>query len=89
MKMRRNNVLYSLLPDLRPTVGALPDAFAISMSAGLTSIATEMHADHQSRDTRAAKSKRDKTFQDKYGYRIADSILLLTRATDDNFLPSY
>jgi hypothetical protein len=33
VKMRWNTVLYSLLPDLRPTVGALPDAFTISMSA--------------------------------------------------------
>jgi hypothetical protein len=48
-----------------------------------------MHADRQARDTSASESKRDKTFRDKYGYRIADSILLLMRAMDEDFLPSY
>jgi hypothetical protein len=89
VKHRRESVLYRLLPDLRPGTGLLPDAFALSMSTGLTSIATEMHSDLQAWDARAAESTRKKTFRDKYGERIADSILILTGASDDDFLPAY
>jgi hypothetical protein len=67
----------------------MPDAFALSMSAGLTSIATEMHAGRRAHVYRAAEAKRSKTFHDKYGDRIADGILLLTRAMANNFIPAY
>jgi hypothetical protein len=67
----------------------MPDGIALSMPAGLTSIATEMHADRQAHGSHAADAKRRKTFHDKYGDCIADGILLLTRATDDDFLPAY
>jgi hypothetical protein len=56
VKHRLESVLYRLLPDLRPGTGLLPDAFALSMSTGLTSITTEMHSDRQARDARAAES---------------------------------
>jgi hypothetical protein len=48
-----------------------------------------MHADRRARDTRAVESARKKTFLDKYGERIADGILLLTGAVDDNLLPPF
>jgi hypothetical protein len=72
---------------MRPTGAALPNAFSISMYAGLSSIATEMHADCRARDSRAAEVKWSKTFRDKYRNCITDSILLLSRAMDDNFPP--
>jgi hypothetical protein len=87
---RRENVLYRLLPDLRPAnLGRLPDSFAESLSDGLTNIATEMHADRRSRETRAVESNRPKSFRDRYGDRIADSILLLTDVSDDDLLPPF
>jgi hypothetical protein len=89
VRNRRESVLYRFLPDLRPSSASLPDAFAASMSAGLTHIAAEMHADRRARYTRAVESSRKKTFHDKYGERIADGILLLTRAVDDDLLPPF
>jgi hypothetical protein len=91
VKSRHVSVLFRLLPDLRPgaSTALLPDAFAMSMSTGLTSIAAEMHSDRRAREARAAKSTRAHTSRDKYGERIADSILLLTGAPDDDFLPTY
>jgi hypothetical protein len=74
---------------LRPFSAALPDAFSASMSAGLTHIAEEMHADHLARDTRAVEFARKKTLRDKYGERIADGILLLTGAVDDDLIPPF
>jgi hypothetical protein len=81
-------VLYNLLPDLQHTGPAFPDAFALSMSTGSTSIVMEMHADRRARDTRAAEAQCKKTFYENYGDCITDSILLLTMATNDNFLPA-
>jgi hypothetical protein len=89
VRNRRESVLYRFLPDLRPSSATLPDAFVASISAGLTHIAAEMHADHRARDTRAVESARKKTFHDKYGERITDGILLLTGAVDDNLLPPF
>jgi hypothetical protein len=87
---RREHVLYRLLPDLRPAnLGRLPDSFAESLSDGLTNIATEMHADRRSRETRAVESTRPKTFRDRYGDRIADAILLFTAVSDDDLLPPF
>jgi hypothetical protein len=87
---RRTAVMYRLLPDLRPVVqGHLPDSFTSSLSDGLTNIITEMHADHRSREMRATEDTCRKTFCDRYGDRIADEILLLTSATDDDFLPAF
>jgi hypothetical protein len=86
VRNRRESVLYRFLPDLRPSSAALPDAFAASVSAGLTHIAAEMHADRRARDTRAVESAWKKTFRDKYGECIADGILLLTGVVDDDLL---
>jgi hypothetical protein len=83
------DVLFRLLRDLKPSTAALPDTFAASMSAGLTHIASKMHADRRARDKRAAESSWEKTLRDKYGKRIVDSIILLTRASDDGFIPAY
>jgi hypothetical protein len=80
---RLESVIYHFLPDLRPSSATVPDAFATSMSAGLTHIAV----DHCVRETRAVKSARKKMFRDKYGEGIADGILLLTGAVDDDLLP--
>jgi hypothetical protein len=88
VRYRCEALLYRLLPETRLTTVALPDAFAASMSAGLTHIAAEMHADRRARDIRAVETSRKKTCQDKYGERIADGLLLITGAqNDDHLLP--
>jgi hypothetical protein len=46
-----------------------------------------MHADHQAREIRVVESTRPKTFQERYGDRIADEILRFTAVTNDDLLP--
>jgi hypothetical protein len=83
-------VIYRLLPDLHPVVqGHLPDSFRSSLSDGLTNIATEMHADRRSREMRVLEATRPNTFHERYWERMADEILLLASATDDDFLPAF
>jgi hypothetical protein len=87
IRHHRDTMLYQLLPDTRPSATALPDAFAASMSAGLTNIAAEMHADRRAQNIRAVDTSRKKTFWDKYGERIVDGLILLTGASGDELLP--
>jgi hypothetical protein len=89
LKLHRSAVLYILLPDLQPMGEVFPDAFTLAMSAGLTIITTEMHADRRAQDTHAAEARRKKTFRDKYGNWIVDGTLLLARVSDDDFIPAY
>jgi hypothetical protein len=47
-------------------------------TAGLTHTTSEMHLNRRVRDMRPMESAWKKTFRDKYGEHIADSMLLIT-----------
>jgi hypothetical protein len=89
VKLRLSSILYILLPDLQSTGAALHDALALIISTGLANIITEMHVDRGACDNHATKARSSNTLCDKYGEWTADSILLLTRASDDDFLSAY
>jgi hypothetical protein len=78
-------VLYWLLLGIGTITVDLPDAFA----AGLTHIAAKMHADRRARDIHGLETARKKTFRDKHGERIAESLLLLAGDPDDDLLPPF
>jgi hypothetical protein len=56
---------------------------------GLTNISAEMHADRQAREYRAGKARRPKTFRERYGDRVADQLLLVANAVENDLLPPF
>jgi hypothetical protein len=86
---RHETVLYRHLPSLAPAMASVGDPALVGISASMNSIASAMHNDLAVRESRYKENKKAVTVRDKYGYRTADMLLLLTRSDDDNDLPDY
>jgi hypothetical protein len=86
---RRDKILYSVLPDLRPSTPSRGDPYMQDLANGVKHFFTEMKDVRIAGDDRRLEAAHPQTFRKKYGDRLADQMLLLTNQPDDDQLPNF
>jgi hypothetical protein len=90
LSQRRASIIYRQLLALRPSdTGRVSDSFTEGLSEGITNIASEMHADCWSRETRVSEASRRKTPGRNMGIAtLMRSSFLPPRSTTTSSRPS-
>jgi hypothetical protein len=86
---RREKILYTVLPHLRPSTPSRGDPYVQDLANGVNQFVTEMKDTRIAGDDRRLEAAHPKTFREKYGDRLAEQMLLLTNQPDDDLLPNF
>jgi hypothetical protein len=86
---RGEKILFSVLPDLRPSTSSRCDPYVQDLANGVKQVVIEMKDTRIAGDDRRLEAARPKTFREKCGDRLADQMILLTNQPDDDQLPNF